>query len=115
MQNEISHVGISVFNVANNPTLGPQGSSVEDVKGLSWYQTELKPLKQLGHHHLSLHLESHHTHAQFEFLDFFFPGDSMFGVSTCVTHLCKLLSQTGAWSESKGEVTVVGPTGRWLQ
>ena len=40
---------------------------------------------------------------------------SMFGVSTCVTHLCKLLSQTGAWSESKGEVTVVGPTGRWLQ
>ena len=69
MQNEISHVGISVFNVANNPTLGPQGSSVEDVKGLSWYQTELKPLKQLGHHHLSLHLESHHTHAQFVILD----------------------------------------------
>ena len=104
-----------MFNVANNPTLGTQGCSVQDAKGLSWYQAELKPLKQLGHHHLSLHLESHHTHAQFEFLDFFFPGDSMFGVSTCVTHLCKLLSQTGAWSESKGEVTVVGPTGRWLQ
>ena len=113
-QVRVSHIGNPVCNVANNPALGPQGAGVQDVKGLSWYQAELKPLKQLGHHHLSLHLEPHHTHAQFVILDNFF-GVSMFGMSTCVTHLCKLLSQTGAWSKSEGVVTVVRPTGRLLQ
>ena len=56
---------MSVFNVAHHSTLRPQCACVEDVKGLPRNQTEVKPLKQFGHHNLGLHLHTQ-THIHFK-------------------------------------------------
>lgn len=47
---------IPVSDRAHHTTLRPERASVLDVKALSWRKGEIKPLKQLGHHHFSLHL-----------------------------------------------------------
>ena len=51
---------LSVLNRAHHSTLWPERASVPDVKALSWDKSEIKPLEQLGHHHFSLHLKTHH-------------------------------------------------------
>lgn len=51
---------VPVSDGAHHSTLRPECDSVQDVKGLSRQEGEVKPLEQLGHHHFSLHLESPH-------------------------------------------------------
>ena len=47
---------IPVIDKAHHATLWSERASVQDAKGLSRSQGEVKPLEQLGHHHFSLHL-----------------------------------------------------------
>lgn len=65
MGNTVTHLFlvISVTERAHHSALRPERAVIEDVERLSWQEVEVKPLDQLGHHHLGLHLQTHHQAA----------------------------------------------------
>lgn len=99
---------LPVFDVANHSALWSQRTSVLDVKGLSWNEGEIKPLKQLRYHHFSLHLKIYNHQSgclSFCLRSRFIDNKFMF----YPTHLSKVLSQARTGSKRKREITVIRP------
>lgn len=97
---------VPISDRTHHSALRPECAGVQEVVALSRHEGEVKPLEQLGHHHFSLHLQT--PIVLIPCVTFTHICVMLF-LTTVATHLSKVLSQAGAWTEGKGVVAVIRP------